>query len=105
MVATIIGFVTLLFGASGVFGHFQASLNIIWGVQPEPGRGILGIIRNWICSSALSSSWAFCSWFPSCFCGDCLCGKTIWNHGSRHGGCHPAAQLDFSLAVISCSLR
>jgi membrane protein len=46
VVATVIGVVTLLFGASGVFGQLQASLNIIWGVQPKPGRGILGIIRD-----------------------------------------------------------
>jgi len=46
VVATVIGFVTLLFGASGAFGQLQASLNIIWGVQPKPGRGILGIIRD-----------------------------------------------------------
>ena len=46
VVATVIGFVTLLFGASGVFGQLQASLNIIWGVQPKPGRGIVGIIRD-----------------------------------------------------------
>jgi membrane protein len=50
VVATIIGFVTLLFGASGVFGQLQASLNIIWGVQPKPGRGILGVIRDRILS-------------------------------------------------------
>jgi membrane protein len=50
VVATVIGFVTLLFGASGVFGQLQASLNIIWGVQPKPGRGIIGIIRDRILS-------------------------------------------------------
>ena len=50
VVATVIGFVTLLFGASGVFGQLQASLNIIWGVQPKPGRGILGVIRDRILS-------------------------------------------------------
>jgi membrane protein len=50
VVATAIGFVTLLFGASGVFGQLQASLNIIWGVQLKPGRGILGIIRDRILS-------------------------------------------------------
>ncbi|HEY6676864.1 MAG TPA: YihY/virulence factor BrkB family protein [Terrimicrobium sp.] len=50
VVATVIGLVTLLFGASGVFGQLQASLNIIWGVQPKPGRGILGIIRDRILS-------------------------------------------------------
>ena len=50
LVATVIGFVTLLFGASGVFGQLQASLNMIWGVQPKPGRGVLGIIRDRILS-------------------------------------------------------
>ena len=50
VVATVIGIVTLIFGASGVFGQLQASLNIIWGVQPKPGRGILGIIRDRILS-------------------------------------------------------
>jgi membrane protein len=50
LVATVIGVVTLLFGASGVFGQLQASLNAIWGVQPKPGRGILGIIQDRILS-------------------------------------------------------
>ena len=48
--ATLIGIVTLLFGASGVFGQLQTSLNAIWGVQPKPGRGVLGIIRDRILS-------------------------------------------------------
>jgi membrane protein len=46
LVATLIGFVTLLFGASGVFGQLQTSLNAIWRVQPKPGRGVLGIVRD-----------------------------------------------------------
>jgi membrane protein len=50
MVATLIGTVTLLFGASGVFGQLQASLNAIWRVEPKPGRGILGIIQDRILS-------------------------------------------------------
>jgi len=50
LVATLVGFVTLLFGASGVFGQLQTSLNAIWGVQPKPGRGILGIIQDRILS-------------------------------------------------------
>ena len=48
--ATFIGLVTLLFGASGVFGQLQTSLNAIWGVQPKPGRGVLGIIQDRILS-------------------------------------------------------
>ena len=46
IVATLIGVVTLLFGASGVFGQLQTSLNAIWDVQPKPGRGVVGIIRD-----------------------------------------------------------
>ena len=50
LVATLIGVVTLLFGASGVFGQSQTSLNTIWGVQPKPGRGVIGIIQDRILS-------------------------------------------------------
>ena len=50
LLATLIGFATLLFGASGVFGQLQTSLNAIWGVQPKAGRGILGIIQDRILS-------------------------------------------------------
>ena len=46
VVATIISVIMLLFGASGVFGQLQASLNAIWGVKAKPGRGVLGIIKD-----------------------------------------------------------
>jgi membrane protein len=46
ILATIIGVTTLLLGASGVFGQLQTSLNIIWGVEPKPGRGISGMIKD-----------------------------------------------------------
>lgn len=46
VVATIISVIVLLFGASGVFGQLQASLNTIWGVKPKPGRGVLGMIQD-----------------------------------------------------------
>ncbi len=44
--ATIFGIVTLIFGASGVFGQLQDALNTVWKVAPKPGRGILGIIQD-----------------------------------------------------------
>lgn len=44
--AAILGVIMLLFGASGVFGELQQSLNIIWEVEPKAGRGIWGIIRD-----------------------------------------------------------
>lgn len=44
--ATVLGVVTLLFGASGVFGQLQDALNTVWKVAPKPGRGIMGILRD-----------------------------------------------------------
>lgn len=46
IVATIVGVITLLFGASGVFGQLQDALNTIWEVTPRPDRGIMGILRD-----------------------------------------------------------
>ncbi|MBD2013508.1 YihY/virulence factor BrkB family protein [Microcoleus sp. FACHB-53] len=45
-IATIISVVLLLFGASGVFGQLQDSLNTIWEVAPKPGRGVMGFIKD-----------------------------------------------------------
>jgi len=45
-IATIIGVVTLLFGASGVFGELQGALNAVWNVKPKPDRGIWGTVRD-----------------------------------------------------------
>jgi len=45
VVATVVGFVILAVGASGVFGELQASLNQIWGVKARPGAGILTLLR------------------------------------------------------------
>lgn len=44
--ATIVGIVVLIFGATGVFGQLQESLNTIWGVQPKPGGGIRALIKE-----------------------------------------------------------
>jgi len=46
VVATIIGLVTILFGATGVFVQLQNALNHIWEVEPKPGGGIWGFVRN-----------------------------------------------------------
>jgi membrane protein len=44
--AAILGFATLLFGASGVFGELQQGLNTIWDVERKPDRGVLGFIKD-----------------------------------------------------------
>lgn len=53
MLATVIGFVALLFGAGGVVGQLQTSLNKIWEVTPKPGQGIWGFIRQRFFSFAM----------------------------------------------------
>ncbi|MBD2005350.1 MULTISPECIES: YihY/virulence factor BrkB family protein [Cyanophyceae] len=45
-IATLISVGLLMFGASGVFGQLQDSLNTIWEVAPKPGRGIIGFIKD-----------------------------------------------------------
>jgi membrane protein len=39
-VGAVVGFVTLLLGASGVFTELQSSLNLIWRVKPPPSSGL-----------------------------------------------------------------
>src|SRR5690606_30121558 len=46
IIATVIGIVTIIFGAAGFFGQLQDALNTIWEVQPKPNRGIKDIIRE-----------------------------------------------------------
>jgi membrane protein len=46
IVATVIGVVTLLLGAAGLFGQLQDALNTVWGVPPRPNKGIMGTIRD-----------------------------------------------------------
>lgn len=52
VVASTIGFLTLLFGASGVVGQLKAALNRIWDV-PTQSAGFLGAIRERLTSFAL----------------------------------------------------
>lgn len=52
-VATVIGVVVLLIGAVGVFNELQADLNRVWKVQPKPGRGWLGVLKDRLLSFAM----------------------------------------------------
>jgi len=53
LLATIIGILLALFGASGVFGQLQDALNTIWGVRAKPGAGIWGFLRSRFLSFAM----------------------------------------------------
>lgn len=46
VLGTIAGVATLFFGASGVFGELQSSMNTVWEVKPKPGGGLLREVRR-----------------------------------------------------------
>jgi membrane protein len=54
LTATLIGAVTLLFGALGVFGELQNSLNTIWEVKPKPAKGFLDGVKRFIIKRLMS---------------------------------------------------
>ncbi len=59
VLATIIGILLAVFGASGVFGQLQNALNTIWGVKAKPGLGIAAFIRSRFLSFAMVAGICF----------------------------------------------
>src|SRR5262249_37515673 len=59
VVASVIGALTLLIGASGVFTELQAALNRIWGVPAVPQDLVHGMIRARLLSFGLALSVGF----------------------------------------------
>jgi membrane protein len=57
--AGILSIVLLILGSLGVFIELQESLNIIWGVEPKPGRGIWGFIKTRLVSFSMVVASAF----------------------------------------------
>jgi len=73
IIGTVIGIVTLIFGATGAFAALQDALNKAWHVQPDPSKGglkafltkrvmsfgmILGVVFLLIASLAVSAALA-----------------------------------------------
>jgi membrane protein len=57
---TVIGVVTLLVGATGLFAQLQEALDEIWDVQPaQTGSGILGIVKDRLISFSVVCGLAF----------------------------------------------
>lgn len=46
IIASVIAFITLLFGASGVFNELRQALNVIWDAVPKNESGIMGMIKE-----------------------------------------------------------
>ena len=57
--ATIIGAITLLFSASGIFAEIQSSINFIWELKPKPKKGIIRFIVNRLLSFSMVGALGF----------------------------------------------
>ena len=51
--ATVIGIITLLIGATGMFGEIQDSINTIWGLKTKPEKGWIKLLLNRIISFSM----------------------------------------------------
>lgn len=59
LLATILGIILAICGASGVFGQLQDALNTIWGVKAKPGLGIWRFLRARFLSFAIVAGVCF----------------------------------------------
>jgi membrane protein len=59
ILATTLGIIVGLFGASGVFGQLQDALNTIWGVKAKPGASLWAFIRARFLSFAMVAGVCF----------------------------------------------
>src|SRR3954468_12343184 len=51
--ATVVGVVTLLIGATGMFGEIQDSINSIWGLKTKPEKGLIKMVLNRLLSFSM----------------------------------------------------
>jgi membrane protein len=58
-VASVIGIIILLGGASSVFGELQSALNKIWEVTPPTDAGLLNMLKSRLVSFALVLGFGF----------------------------------------------
>jgi len=59
VIATVIGVIVLMVGATGVVIELQDALNTVWKVVPKPGRGIKGLIRDRLLSIGIVLAFGF----------------------------------------------
>jgi membrane protein len=104
-VATLVGLATLLIGATAVFGELQATLNLIWEVQPAPTNGvwagIWALLRDRLFSLALVFALAFLL-LVSLVLSAALAGAAAWFQGPEQALVSRLLELAVSLLVLTC---
>ena len=98
IMASLFGLLTLLVGATGLFGELQAALNTIWEVPAQPGLGIVGVLKNRFLSFAMVLGMGFLLSLlvrAALAAAGHLSGRTI----SSNGVSSPSTELSSSILV------
>lgn len=99
LISTVLGIIALIFGAGGVVGQLQTSLNTIWGVTPRPGQGIWGFIRQRFISFSMILAIGFLL-LVSLIVSALLTGLTQWMGSVSDGTAVFAHALDFLVSFV-----
>ena len=102
--ATIIGLVTLFIGATAVFGELQATLNLIWEVQPAPTGGVWAGMWAWLRQRIFSLALVFALAFlllVSLVISAVLASATALFHGPEQALLSRVLELAVSLLVLT----
>src|ERR687885_701953 len=103
--ATVIGLVTLFIGATAVFGELQATMNLIWEVQPAPTGGVWAGIWAWLRQRIFSLAIVFALAFlllVSLVISAALAGAAALFHGPEQALLSRLLDLAVSLLVLTC---
>jgi membrane protein len=102
--ATIMGLVTLFIGATAVFGELQATLNLIWEVQPAPTSGVWAGIWAWLRERIFSLALVFALAFlllVSLVISAALASAAALFHGPEQALLSRVLELAVSLLVLT----
>jgi membrane protein len=102
--ATVVGLVTLLIGATAVFGELQATMNLIWEVRPAPTGGVWAglwaLLKQRLFSLALVFALAFLL-LVSLVISAVLAGAAAWFQGPEQALVSRLLELAVSLLVLT----
>jgi membrane protein len=104
LLATVIGLGTLFIGATAVFGELQATMNLIWEVQPAPTSGVWAGIWAWLRERIFSLAIVFALAFlllVSLVISAALAGAAALFQGSEQAVLSRVLEIAVSLLVLT----
>src|ERR687896_1338297 len=102
--ATVVGLVTLVIGATAVFGELQTTMNLIWEVRPAPTGGVWAglwvLLKERLFSLTLVFALAFLL-LVSLVISAVLAGAAAWFQGPEQALVSRVLELAVSLLVLT----